>query len=143
MYIWQLSKAAISRCPTKKMLENISKIWWETHMTEPVVYPISKVQICKFWFTSNFWIFPEHPWLLLLIYTAKSTVISPDFLVWRFCGKAQFPHSFGRFARSYVVTVPYCKISTPGNQVKIRNFSQCYLKSSFFPHWPMYHRSFK
>ena len=31
-------------------------------------------------------------------YTAKNTVISPDFLVWKFCGKAQFPHSFGRFA---------------------------------------------
>ena len=31
--------------------------------------------------------------------TAKSTVISPDFLVWKFCGKARFPHSFGRFAR--------------------------------------------
>ena len=27
-------------------------------------------------------------------YTAKNTVISPDFLVWKFCGKAQFPHSF-------------------------------------------------
>ena len=24
--------------------------------------------------------------------TAKNTVISPDFLVWKFCGKAQFPH---------------------------------------------------
>ena len=28
--------------------------------------------------------------------TAKNTVISPNFLVWKFCGKAQFPHSFGR-----------------------------------------------
>ena len=26
----------------------------------------------------------------------KNTVISPDFLVWKFCGKAQFPHSFGK-----------------------------------------------
>ena len=25
-------------------------------------------------------------------FTAKNTVISPDFLVWKFCGKAQFPH---------------------------------------------------
>ena len=28
--------------------------------------------------------------------TAKNTVISPNFLVWKFYGKAQFPHSFGR-----------------------------------------------
>ena len=30
--------------------------------------------------------------------TGKNSVISPDFLVWTFYGKAQFPHSFGRFA---------------------------------------------
>ena len=46
---------------------------------------------------------------------AKNTLISPDFLVWKFCWKAQFPHSF---------TVPFSKISTPGNQVKLRYFSQ-------------------
>ena len=28
--------------------------------------------------------------------TAKNTVISPNFLVWKFCGKAQFLHSFGQ-----------------------------------------------
>ena len=28
--------------------------------------------------------------------TAKNTVISPNFMVCKFCGKAQFPHSFGR-----------------------------------------------
>ena len=27
--------------------------------------------------------------------TAKNTVISPNLMVWKFCGKAQFPHSFG------------------------------------------------
>ena len=32
--------------------------------------------------------------------TAKNTVISPNFLVQKFCGKEQFPHSFGRFARN-------------------------------------------
>ena len=26
--------------------------------------------------------------------TVKNTVISPNFLVWKFCGKSQFPHSF-------------------------------------------------
>ena len=29
-------------------------------------------------------------------FTAKNTVVSPNFLVWKFCGKAQFPCSFGR-----------------------------------------------
>ena len=31
-------------------------------------------------------------------FIAKNTAISPDFLVWKFCEKTQFPHSFGRFA---------------------------------------------
>ena len=52
------------------------------------------------------------PALKCFTYTTKSTVISPNFLVWEFCGNAQFPHSFH-------------KISTPGNQVKLRYFSQC------------------
>ena len=50
-----------------------------------------------------------------LIFTAKNTVISPNFLVWKFCGKAQFPNSFGRIARNYAETVPFHKISIPGN----------------------------
>ena len=37
--------------------------------------------------------------------TAKNLVISPDFLVLKFCGKAQFPHSFRQFARKYAETV--------------------------------------
>ena len=57
--------------------------------------------------------------------TAKNTVISPDSLVWKFCGKGQFPHSFWRIARNYAETVPFRKISTPGNQVKLQYFSQC------------------
>ena len=28
--------------------------------------------------------------------TAENPVISPNFLVFKFCGKSQFPHSFGR-----------------------------------------------
>ena len=57
--------------------------------------------------------------------TAKNTVISPNFLVWKFCGKAQFPHSYGRFVRNYAETLPFHKISTPENQVKSRYFWQC------------------
>ena len=29
-------------------------------------------------------------------HTAKNTVISSDFLLWKFCGKARFLHSFGQ-----------------------------------------------
>ena len=32
--------------------------------------------------------------------TTKNIVISANFLVWKFYGKAQFPHSFGRIART-------------------------------------------
>ena len=48
-------------------------------------------------------------------YTGQNAIISSNFLVWKFCGKAQFPHSFGRFARNYAETVPFHEISTPGN----------------------------
>ena len=52
----------------------------------------------------------------------ENTVISPDFLVSKFCGKAQFPHCFGRIARNYAETVPFHKIFKPGNQLKLRYF---------------------
>ena len=51
----------------------------------------------------------------LAINTAKNTAISPNFVVWKSFGKAQFLHSFGRIARSYAETVPFHKMSTPGN----------------------------
>ena len=54
--------------------------------------------------------------------TTQNTVISPNSLVWKFCGKAQFPHSFGRIAE----TVPFHKISIPGNQVKLRYFARAF-----------------
>ena len=60
-------------------------------------------------------------------FIGKITVISPDFLVWKFCGKVQFPHSFGQFTQNYAEAVPFYKISTPGNQVKSRYFSQFYV----------------
>ena len=69
--------------------------------------------------------------------TAKNTLISPDFLVWKFCGKAQFPHSFGQIAQNYAETVPFRNISTPGNRVKWRYFRSVLLKyplKGFFRH---------
>ena len=53
--------------------------------------------------------------VLLKLTTAKNTVISPNFLVWEFCGKAHFPHSFRRFARNCAETMPFHKISTLEN----------------------------
>ena len=32
---------------------------------------------------------------ILSTITVKNSVISPTFLVWNFCGKGQFPYSFG------------------------------------------------
>ena len=58
-------------------------------------------------------------------YHCVNIVISPTFLVWKFCGKAQFLESFGRFAQTYAETVPLHKVSTPGNLVKLRYFTQC------------------
>ena len=47
--------------------------------------------------------------------TAKNTVISHNFLVCKFCGKAELPYSFGQIAGNYTEIVPFHKISTPGN----------------------------
>ena len=41
-------------------------------------------------------------------YTAENTVISPNFLMWKFCGKVQSP-------RNSTETAPFPKIFTPGN----------------------------
>ena len=51
------------------------------------------------------------------------TVISPNFLVCIFCAKAQFPQSFGRIVQNFAEAMPFCKISTPGNQMKLPNFT--------------------
>ena len=61
------------------------------------------------------------------IFTAKNTVISPNFLIWVFYGKTQFPHSFVQIARNYAETVPFHKTTTPGNY-----YSYYYSSRSFF-----------
>ena len=40
--------------------------------------------------------------------------------MWKFCLKVQFLYSFGQNAWNYAETVPFHKISTPGNYVKYR-----------------------
>ena len=57
--------------------------------------------------------------------TALNTVISPNFMVWKFCRKTQFPHSFRRIIQNYAETAPFHKISTPWSYVELRYFKQC------------------
>ena len=45
----------------------------------------------------------------------EKSVISYIFLVFKFCEKSQFPHSFGQVIQNYAETVPFHKIFTPGN----------------------------
>ena len=54
--------------------------------------------------------FKKLSFLEIVTVTTKNTVISPNFQVWKFYGKAQFPQSLGRIA-----TVRFNKISTSGN----------------------------
>ena len=47
--------------------------------------------------------------------TAKNTLISPNFLMWKFCGKTQLPQSFTQYTRNTTKTARFDKISTLGN----------------------------
>ena len=55
--------------------------------------------------------------MYLLSITAKNIVIFTKFSGWEFCGKTQFPQSFGR-----AETLRFHKISIPGNQVNVTVF---------------------
>ena len=91
--------------------------------------------ICKFFLNSKIHhprprqrIWHDYPGIIgvfLKSNTEKNTVISPNLLVWKFCGKAQIPHSFRRIA------VPFDKIPTPKNLVKLRYFSQWKVNKNF------------
>ena len=58
------------------------------------------------------------------MYHCKNTEISPNSLVWKFCGNTLFLQSFGRFVSE---TVRFNKIFTPGNHMKLQYFFQCTL----------------
>ena len=47
--------------------------------------------------------------------TAKNTLISPNFLMWKFCGKTQFSQSFTQYTQNTTKTARFDKISTSGN----------------------------
>ena len=58
--------------------------------------------------------------------TAQNTVISPNFMVWKCYGNAQFLHSFMWFARNSAESMRFHNISTPGNLLKFRLFEILY-----------------
>ena len=60
-----------------------------------------------------------------------NTVISPNFLVWKFCAKAQFLHSFGRFAQNYAENVPFHKIQPKSSSTANANFIPVLTKNIF------------
>ena len=97
-----------------KTKKNVKKNWKFTFNSEVIIFKQGKWNT-RFQF---FWIFRSP-------LTANNTVISPNFVVWKFCGKAQFLHSFGRITRNYSKTVSFHKISTPANYVELLYFLQC------------------
>ena len=52
--------------------------------------------------------------------TTLNIIIFPNFMVWKFCRKTQFSHSFRRLARNYAETVSLHTTSTPWNEMKLR-----------------------
>ena len=85
------------------------------HFSHSVLYKHNVKQITESARTFHYW---------LKTHNAKNTVNSPDFLVWKYCGKAS-PKTIRPklFAQNYAETVPFHKISAPGNQVKLRYFT--------------------
>ena len=63
--------------------------------------------------------------------SAKNTVISTNFLVWKFYGNAEFPHSFGWFARNYAKLCLFTKFPHQEIRWKLRYFLQ-YKGNSMF-----------
>ena len=62
--------------------------------------------------------------------TVKNIVIPPNFLVWKFCGKTQFPHNFGRIVRNFVETVPFHKLPHP--EIRWNYSTFCTVRAHFF-----------
>ena len=80
------------------ILRKIGRIWLQRALN--LLYNLSI--IFSYWFSK----FDN------LDYHCKKYLTSPNFLVWKFWERAQFPHSFGRNDGEIV---PFHKISTPEN----------------------------
>ena len=55
---------------------------------------------CRIWFKSSYSLNKTVILLKVNWYTTKNTVISPNFLMWKFCEKTQFLHSFAWITRT-------------------------------------------
>ena len=56
-------------------------------------------------------------------------------MMWKFCGKAQFPQSFGQVVQNSTETVRFHKISTPRNLLK---FVKATAEESFISRFGLY-----
>ena len=98
-FFWTLLKITV------KFLRKNSR-----HFMEKKIFLILKDILCKV-----LWLKRTKDFGKVSSFAAQNAVIAPNFLVWKCCGKAHFPHSFERFARNCAETVPFRKISTPVN----------------------------
>ena len=75
----------------RKKPERYCSDWYQilaiTNETTVKATWISEWEVCRCWPDQVYVCKHAEIWN-----TAKSTVISPNFLVWKYCGKAQFPH---------------------------------------------------
>ena len=108
-----LSKINMNTLPNiiKKVYQKIKKLWQKPSLNKTK-------SICKEFVSSK-------ELALLAIPITKNTAISSNFLVWKFCGKAQFPHCFGKSSETMR---KLCLSTKCPNQEIRRNygfFSQC------------------
>ena len=69
-----------------------------------------------------------------VVTTVKNTVSSRNFLVWKFCGKAQLLHSFGQFAR---IMWNYGLFSSARSHISYRSLVQTYSNRIFYQIWSL------
>ena len=84
-------------------LSQVKKFYWENLIVRLELVDVANVLLCQLcdYQQLDLEIIPAEK---TYTDTAKNNIISPNFMVWKFCGKAQFPHSFGRFARNSAET---------------------------------------
>ena len=101
------------------MYSKSSRIWLDIFILSDPSLKVQKI----FYLVSKFFV----------IFTAKNTLISPNFLVWKICGNAQFPQSFGRLASRFIYNLslnqysrnapPYLR---PATLLKKRLWYRCF-----------------
>ena len=64
--------------------------------------------------------------------TAKNTVISPNVMVWKFCGKAQFLHSFDEIAVLFAVNQAWLSVLQAHIYTPVKNLNGTIFVCLFF-----------